>query len=284
MRIVTASGKGGTGKTTVSTSLATAASENYEVLFLDCDVEAPNAALFLKPELNTEIESGILIPVVDEANCALCGNCVEACQFNAMALTGKSILIFPKLCHGCGSCTLVCPDRAITEKFRSIGNLERGPVSESLYFAHGRMNIGEAMGVPIIRDLKKWEMPVVSELVILDSPPGASCPVVETLHGADFALLVTEPTPFGLHDLKQVVSIVQDMKIPAGVVINRDGIGDEAVEEFCQEQGIPILMRIPMDRKIAEGIARGYTLLEVIPEYKPDFLQVLKEIQSAVHQ
>jgi len=278
MRIVVASGKGGTGKTTVATSLALVAAEQETVRFLDCDVEAPNAGLFLDPVFDTHKEVGILIPEVDESTCAFCGKCAEVCQFHAIAVIGKKTLVFPELCHGCGSCTRVCPENAISEHLNVMGVLESGPAARAVNFAQGMMNIGEPMAVPIIRELKKWEHNNNVKIEIRDAPPGASCPVVESIRGANFVLLVTEPTPFGLHDLKQVAEITRDLDLPTGVVVNRDGIGDNAVQEYCDESGIPILMRIPMDIQIAKGIARGHTLVEIKPEYGPAFGEMLAQI------
>jgi len=276
MRIVVASGKGGTGKTTVATSLALSAGS--AIHFLDCDVEAPNAALFLAPTLETRQEVGIILPVVDESICTHCGKCAEVCEFHAIAVIGQKTLIFPELCHGCGSCALICPAKAISERLEVMGSLEGGTTPAGLDFAQGVMNVGEPMAVPIIRELKKWPPARPFEIEIRDAPPGASCPVVETMRGADFILLVTEPTPFGLHDLKQVVGITRELGIPAGVVINRDGIGDHAVEVYCAESEIPILMRIPMERRIAEGVAQGKTLVAATPEYRPRFEALLLDI------
>jgi MinD superfamily P-loop ATPase len=282
MRIVVASGKGGTGKTTVATSLALVAAERESVRFMDCDVEAPNAGLFLYPELETRKEVGLLIPQVDEAACTYCGKCADVCQFHAIAVIGKKTLVFPELCHGCGSCTLVCPEQAISEQLDVMGVLEGGSAANGIAFAQGVMNIGEPMAVPIIRELKKWGFANTSKIEVRDAPPGASCPVVETIRGADFALLVTEPTPFGLHDLKQVVGVVKDLGIPLGVIINRDSIGDNAVEAYCAESGLPVLMRIPMDRQVAEGIAQGHTLVEIRPELAPALHEMLEQIVQRV--
>lgn len=282
MKIVVASGKGGTGKTTIATSLALIASEQESVRLMDCDVEAPNARLFLDPLLDSHKDVGILIPQVDESLCNYCGKCAQVCQFHAIAVIGKKILIFPELCHGCGSCTLVCPERAITERLNVLGVLERGQAVNDIEFAQGMMKIGEPMAVPIIRELKKWAPVVPPTIEIRDAPPGASCPVVETIRGADFALLVTEPTPFGLHDLKQVVAIARELSIPAGVVINRDGIGDNAVELYCSENNLPILMRIPMERRIAEAIASGNLLVEAAPEYRQAFQDMYESITTEV--
>ncbi len=278
MHIVVASGKGGTGKTTVATSLALTA--GGAVRFLDCDVEAPDAALFLNPVLETRKEVGILLPQVDETLCTHCGKCAEVCQFHAIAVIGKKTLIFPELCHGCGSCTLVCPEKAISEHLDVMGILEGGFTSQGIDFAQGVMNVGEPMAVPILRELKKWSPIHPFTIEIRDAPPGASCPVVETIRGADFALLVTEPTPFGLHDLKQVAAIARELGIPAGVVINRDGIGDNAVEAYCAEAGLPILLRIPMERRFAEIIASGRTLVDAAPEYRATFQTLLENITA----
>lgn len=282
MRIVVASGKGGTGKTTVATSLALVAAEQESVRFMDCDVEAPNAGLFLDPALDTRKEVGILIPEIDESICTFCGKCAEVCQFHAIAVVGKKTLVFPELCHGCGSCALVCPENAISERLDVMGVLESGPAAREINFAQGVMNIGEPMAVPIIRELKKWEVANPPPIEIRDAPPGASCPVVETIRGADFVLLVTEPTPFGLHDLKQVAEIIRELGLPTGVIINRDGIGDNAVQGYCDQSDIPILMRIPMDRQIAEGIAQGHSLLEIKPELGPAFSEMLGKIVQQV--
>jgi MinD superfamily P-loop ATPase len=278
MRIAVASGKGGTGKTTVATSLALVAGES--VRFLDCDVEAPNAALFLNPALNRRKEVGILIPVVDETLCTHCGMCAEVCEFHAIAVIGKKTLVFPELCHGCGSCTFNCPENAIREHLNVMGMLSGGSADTRIDFSQGEMNVGEPMAVPIIRELKKWPPVRPFEFEIRDAPPGASCPVVETMRGADFILLVTEPTPFGLHDLKQVAGIARELEIPAGVVVNRDGIGDNAVDAYCAEAGLPILMRIPMERRFAEAIAQGKTLVEIQPEYRKHFSALLSQIRK----
>lgn len=278
MRIVIASGKGGTGKTTVATSLALVAADSESVRVLDCDVEAPNVCLFLQPALSRRKEVGILLPVVDETLCTHCGRCAEVCQYHAIAVIGKKTLVFPELCHGCGSCALNCPEKAIHERLDVMGVIEGGLTAGGIDFAQGVMNVGEPMAVPIIRELKQWPPARPFDLEIRDAPPGASCPVVESMHGADFALLVTEPTPFGLHDLKQVAEIARKLCIPAGVVINRDGIGDNAVEVWCAEAGLPILMRIPMERRFAEAIASGQTLVEAAPECRRKFVALLENI------
>jgi MinD superfamily P-loop ATPase len=295
MRIAVASGKGGTGKTTVATSLALSL-DAARTLLLDCDVEAPNAHLFLAPTFERREEVGILIPEVDEGRCTFCGRCAEVCQFHAIAVIGQKTLVFPELCHGCGSCTLNCPEQAISETLDVMGILEAGPTTSGIYFARGVMNVGEPMAVPIIRQLKQWEMVGDGhqpghdgsasgwETIILDVPPGTSCPVVESVHGADFVLLVTEPTPFGLHDLRLMVKVVQELDIPAGVIINRDGIGTAEVDRFCAETGLPVLVRIPLDREIGQGIAQGKPLVDIRPEYADRFRDLYQRIQDIVRE
>jgi MinD superfamily P-loop ATPase len=277
MRIAVASGKGGTGKTTVATSLALSMGmgSSDPPLFLDCDVEAPNAHLFLQPVIQERVEVGILVPQIDAGLCDQCGRCAEVCQYHAIAVLGRVVLIFPQLCHGCGSCGLVCPETAITEKMVVTGVLERGQAAAGFPFAHGVLNIGEPMAVPVIRQLKQWIQPEPDQTIILDVPPGTSCPVVESVRGADMLLLVTEPTPFGLHDLKLAVELSHELKIPAGVIVNRDG---KAVfpdlDFFCAQADIPILLRIPFERQIAAGIAQGRALVEIHPEYINIFRQL----------
>jgi len=270
MRLAVASGKGGTGKTTIATGLALSLAEDGgdpPPIFVDCDVEAPNAHLFLKPRSEQRRTVGIPIPVVDEARCTYCGKCSEVCEYHAIAVLGKKTLVFPQLCHGCGSCTAQCPERAISEMPDPIGVVERGPAVAGIDFLRGVLDIGQPMAVPIIRELKAWISPAPGQPVIVDCPPGASCPVVAALRGADAALLVTEPTPFGLHDLKQVAKIAAELNLPAGVIVNRDNGPYPKLEHFCHSSNLPILLRIPFEREIAAGIAQGRTLTEIHPEY-----------------
>jgi len=283
MKIAVASGKGGTGKTTIAASLAVAlAEQGAQISCLDCDVEAPNAHIFLQPEFNQSKEVTLQIPEVNTELCTGCGRCAEVCEFNAIIVFGKDPLVFPKLCHGCGSCTLVCPENAISENPRPLGLLESGPAAQGIKFAHGVLSVGEPLAVPVISQLKKWAAPTPSEITILDSPPGTSCPVVESLRGADFVILVTEPTPFGLHDLKLAVQLTQELDLPVGVILNRDGIGDDGVEKYCEANGLPILMRIPFERQIGEGIAKGKTLVEIHPEYLSLFQDLYQLILSLI--
>jgi MinD superfamily P-loop ATPase len=298
MIITVASGKGGTGKTMVAVNLALAVASGQATsergdtpgrydgrnLLLDCDVEAPNDHLFLKPTFKGHEEVTLLAPEIDFDKCTYCGRCAEACNYNALAVIRDQVLFFSELCHGCGACALVCPEGAIHEVPEVIGLIEEGTVSTSLAdldFAHGVLKVGRAIAPPVIRELKRR---INSDgLVILDASPGTSCPVVEAMKGADFVLLVTEPTPFGLHDLRLTVEVARDeLGLPVGVVINRDGIGDEKVEAYCQSEGIPILMRIPFDRRIAEVYSEGGLVIEALPEYRAKFTQLYLRIADQI--
>jgi MinD superfamily P-loop ATPase len=284
MKIAVASGKGGTGKTTVATSLALALSgTGTPISCLDCDVEAPNAHIFLQPDIRQRQPVNILIPEVDIEACTGCGRCAEVCQYHAIVVLGTKPFVFPQLCHGCGSCAALCPDKAITEIPKPMGMLESGTTKEGITFARGVLDVGEPMAVPVIRQLKKWQNLLAADVVVLDSPPGASCPVVETLKGADYVLLVTEPTPFGLHDLKLAVELTRELDIPCGVIVNRHGIGDDCVDEYCCSAGLPILMRIPFDREIGHAIARGKTLLDIHPEYSQRFQDLYRQVEAMVY-
>jgi len=298
MIIAVASGKGGTGKTTVAASLALSLTADgqdpadqsvnaADLLFLDCDVEEPNAALFLKPTLDQCQEVGILIPEVDFDRCTFCGRCAEVCVWHAIAVVGEKVLIFPELCHGCGSCTLNCPEDAIYEVLNPMGTLESGQAGQ-IAFGQGTLDVGQAMAVPIIRQLKSKHLDCGDHderVVILDASPGTSCPVVETMRGADYVLLVTEPTPFGLHDLRLAVQVARDeLGLPVGVVVNRDGVGNAGVDEYCAAEGIPILMRIPLDRRIAVAISDGTTLVEAFPEYEARFRELYRRIKAQTHR
>jgi MinD superfamily P-loop ATPase len=291
MKITVASGKGGTGKTTVAVSLALALAEDSDglegIFLLDADVEAPNVHLFLRPALEYEEEFAPPIPEADVELCTWCGRCGEVCQFHAIVAVppGKegqqpTVLVFPELCHSCGSCALECPEGAIHEVPQRTGVIQEGTAGP-IRFAQGVLDVGKAMASPLIRRLKA-RAHSFRGLVLLDAPPGTACPVVQSMHGADFVLLVTEPTPFGLHDVRLALGVARELGIPAGIVINRDGIGDRGVEEFCQEQGLPILMRIPFDRRIAEAYAAGVPLVRALPEYAESFRGLYRRIKQEV--
>lgn len=279
MRLVVASGKGGTGKTTIATGLALVMTDPPP-LFLDCDVEAPNAHFFLKPRLIDSEDVNLLIPHVVTERCTFCGRCAEVCQYHAIAVLNQNVMVFPELCHGCGSCILNCPERAIIEVPKTIGLLEQGQTAKGIDFARGTLIPGEPMASPVIRRLKQWVSPKPGQSMILDAPPGTACPVVETMQDADFVLLVTEPTPFGLHDLRLAVELTRQLGLPSGVVINRVGIGSKAVEHFCQETDLPILARFPFARKLAEGLARGQSLPEIDPAYRARLEDLAKAVPA----
>ncbi len=286
MRIAIASGKGGTGKTTIATSLALSLASDGPApppIFVDCDVEAPNAHLFLKPRLGQSQPVGIMIPVVDEARCTYCGKCAEVCAYHAIAVLGQKTLVFPQLCHGCGSCTALCPEKAISEILDPIGVIEHGTALEEIDFLRGVLNIGQPMAVPIIRELQRQIEPLPGQAVILDAPPGTSCPVVASIRGADFLVLVTEPTPFGLHDLRLAVQVSEELGIATGVIVNRDNGPYPDLDEFCRVHDLPILLRIPFERTIAEGVAQGKTLVDIHPEYTAILWKVFQDILPGCH-
>ncbi len=281
MIISVASGKGGTGKTLVSTSLAISLRDNEKVRFLDCDVEEPNAHLFLKPEI-TEIKTvSVPVPSVDEDKCTYCGKCSEVCAFNAIIVIGKHIMTFPQLCHGCGACSYLCPESAISEEAREAGIIERGN-SKGMEFIHGKLMIGEAMSPPVIRAVKTYADR--DNLTIIDVPPGTSCPVVEAIKGSDFCLLVTEPTPFGLNDFTLAVETVRELGIPCGVVLNRAGVGNGKINEYCEKENIPILLTIPLDTEIARLYSRGIPLVENLTRWREDFIELFQKIKVLVNE
>ncbi|MBI9049555.1 MAG: ATP-binding protein [Anaerolineaceae bacterium] len=285
MNIVVASGKGGTGKTTIATSLAMLLNEHISkpVKIVDSDVEAPNAHLVLKPQINQTRDASIALPVFSADICTGCKICVDVCRYHAIVMTGEIPYVMEQLCHGCGSCTLQCPVNAITEEAHAIGQLSMGSTQAGLGFAKGELTISEPMSAPVIRQLKQWQLDADS-INILDAPPGASCPVVETLRRADFALLVTEPTPFGLHDLKQIIQLVQLMKIPHAVIINRSNLAKNIIEPICKANRIPILLRIPFDKITAEQLSTGKALIEIRPNLIDELRQVFQSILKLTGQ
>ena len=278
MIISIASGKGGTGKTTVATNLARSIGSGVQLL--DCDVEEPNAHLFINPSFDESETVFTPVPEVDEKKCTYCGKCAEICQFKAIAVVNKNMLIFEELCHSCGGCWEVCPEGAIQEGGRKLGVIEKGR-RNGLEFIHGRLRVGEAMSPPLIKKVRSYQKP--EKLTIIDAPPGTSCPVIASMKGSDFVLLVTEPTPFGLCDLKLAVGAAQILNIPHGLVINRSDLGDGKTKEYADEMNLPILMEIPFNREIAEAYSRGELLVDVMPEWKDRFLELYNKIRHIVN-
>ncbi len=272
MKIAIASGKGGTGKTTIAVGLALSASG--EVKVLDCDVEAPNCHIFLKPEITYSKEVSIPVPVLDESLCDGCGKCGDVCEYKAIAIISEKPMIFSELCHGCGACTYICPRYALRESPRNIGIIEKGN-SRGIGFVHGRLNIGEPMSPPLIKAVKKEG---TEGLTIIDCPPGTSCPVVTAVAGSDYVILVTEPTPFGLNDLKLAVEMLDEMDIPYGVVINKAGTGDQRVKDFCLDASINILSEIPDNRRAAVAYSEGLPTSDTVPEFKGCFEEILHAV------
>jgi len=273
MIISIASGKGGTGKTTIATNLAVAL--GADVNLLDCDVEEPNDHIFIQPTITHTENVSLKVPQVDMNKCSLCGKCQEICQFQAIAVVGTTVLTFPELCHSCGGCMEVCPENAITEIDREMGTFETG-TRNGLAFAYGRLFVGQVMAVPVIERVKEAIQP--DKMNIIDAPPGTSCPVISSVKDTDFLILVTEPTPFGLNDLKLAVGMVKILSIPHGIVINRSDLGDDKVKEYAKEENIPILMEIPFDRQIAETYSKGKLLVEELPEWKERFIHLYEDV------
>lgn len=279
MNIAIASGKGGTGKTTVAVALAEAADE--QTLFLDCDVEEPNASLFIQVENGTEVPVNVLVPSVDESKCTGCGKCSTACQFNAIAVMASSVMVFNEMCHSCGGCSLVCPEKAICEVEHKIGEIKCGGIRQ-IHFAEGRLDIGNTMAPPIIREVKK-KVEYFNEIncdVIIDCPPGTSCPMITAVKGTDFVVLVAEPTPFGLNDLKLAIETVKTLGLRFGVVINKAGSGDSCVFEYCRDNNIEVLLEVPDSREVAEAYSNGKGLIEADKGMKELFRNLLSDIRE----
>jgi len=277
--VAVASGKGGTGKTTVATNLAKLCAEaGRTVQYLDCDVEEPNGHIFLKPEVAEREDVTVEVPEVDEAACVGCGQCGEICQYGAIVAIGEKVLTFEPLCHSCAGCWLICPVGAIQAKALKIGVLERGAAGE-LGFVGGRLEIGHVRTPAMIGRVKECIEP--GALAIVDVPPGTSCPVVAALRGADLVLLVTEPTPFGLNDLKLAVALVRELGLPFGVVINRDGIGNDETEGYCRAEGIDIVAKLPDDRRIAEAYSTGAMIVDAVRECRDRFGAIRDYVEAA---
>jgi MinD superfamily P-loop ATPase len=280
MKIAIASGKGGTGKTTIATNLAAALSRlGRAVQYLDCDVEEPNGHIFLKPNIDGVEEVTVGVPEVDEGKCTGCGRCGQLCQYSAIICIQKHAMTFEQLCHSCGGCMAVCPESAIAEKQRKIGVAEYG-AADGVAFGQGKLDIGAIQTPALIRQVKSHAKD--DAIVILDAPPGTSCPVIETVKGTDFVLLVTEPTPFGLNDLELAVGMVRGLRLPFAVIVNRSDMGDDGVVRYCRHEGIDIAMEIPNSRQIAEAYSRGVMMVEVLPQYITEFSRLCERIEEWV--
>jgi MinD superfamily P-loop ATPase len=279
MIISVASGKGGTGKTTVSTNLAL--SIEQKVQLFDCDVEEPNCHLFLNPVMEKKEPVIAPVPEIDLEKCTFCKKCMDICRFGALAVLKKEVLTFDTLCHSCGGCFEVCPEGAVLEKNRSLGDIEQGS-ARGISFIQGCMDVGQVMAPPIIRKVRSYTDPNL--VTIIDAPPGTSCPVIAAMNKADFVLLVTEPTPFGLHDLKLAVETVKILGIPHGLVINRAGLGNDDVKIYAEKENLPILMEIPFDKKIAQIYSNGQMVVDELPEYKEKFQGLFEKIAQLVEK
>jgi len=296
MIISIASGKGGTGKTTIAVNLAAIAGEIYKdkgktILYADCDVEEPDGHLFLKPEETKSTKASTLVPKIDPEKCTLCGKCAKACRFNSLLVTKKNVIVFEELCHGCGACKIVCEDDAIVEVEREIGVVKEGQAdlielidtdSGKIDYIAGVLNVGEHMSPPLIKRVREKieETDNKAEFVFIDASPGTSCPVIEAVRGTDYVVLVTEPTPFGLSDLKLAVGMIESLDLPLGIVINRsqgDEKGSELLE-YIKNKGLEILTEIPLKRSIAETISKGGLLIDEDVEMKNLFKELLNKI------
>lgn len=278
MIITIASGKGGTGKTTVATNLAASISEKVQVL--DCDVEEPNSHIFLQPEVTEQIKVHTMVPMVDLTLCTYCGKCAEICQFSAIAQFGEALLTFPEMCHSCEGCMMVCPENAITKGKRELGYLIKGK-GNGIDLTYGNLRVGEAMSPPLIEKVKEH---IDDNIInIIDAPPGTSCPVIAALRNSDFVLLVTEPTPFGLNDLVLAVETVRTLGLPFGIVINRCDTGNEETKNYAKRERIPILMEIPDKREIAVNYSKGILMINAIPEMKDQFRSLYTDIRNRLN-
>jgi len=306
MIISVASGKGGTGKTTVATNLAFSLALEEKVQYLDCDVEEPNGHIFLKPRFSGMKTVNIYVPSIDEEKCTFCGKCSELCQFNALAVLENNVLIFEELCHGCGACWHFCPQNAVKSVPKEIGVIEMGTAGK-VEFVHGKLNVGVALSPPVIDAVKGQVNP--GKVAVVDAPPGTSCPVIEAVNESDFCILVTEPTPFGLNDLILAVEMVRKLGVSFGVVINKAGSydGDAAgslstaeeesvqenlmpeagdfndgagVEDYCKKEGIPVLLRIPLSKQVMSLYSRGDLPARELPEWRGAFQRLYRRVKE----
>ncbi|MBW2733366.1 MAG: ATP-binding protein [Deltaproteobacteria bacterium] len=281
MKVAIASGKGGTGKTTLATNLASYLSRTAPVALVDMDVEEPNSALFLSGNAHHQETKSKQIPQWHAKNCTLCGNCQEVCNFNAVLVMAKRVMVFPELCHSCYVCSELCPTQSLPMTQKPMGELTHLK-ADNLDFVESRLLIGEEQAAPLIKQTHDYvDANFLPEMIkILDSPPGTACPMIEATKDADLVVLVTEPTPFGLHDLKLAVETVRHLGKTFGVVINRDGIGDDAVARYCEDENIKLIARIPNSRRIAEIYARGGLLIDEVPAVKDAVALVATTIQD----
>ncbi|MDD3643788.1 MAG: ATP-binding protein, partial [Candidatus Krumholzibacteria bacterium] len=280
MILTVASGKGGTGKTTFSVNLAYALARRGEtVRLLDCDVEEPNDHLFVRPEFTEEKAVTLPKPVWDPATCTGCGKCAEACNYNAIAVIKGKVLIFNELCHSCGVCVYVCPENSLTETDVAVGTVQAAPMNRPFFFAHGLLNLGEALAPRVVRGVKEFIDP--SAMNIIDASPGTACPVVEAVKGSDAVLLVTEPTPFGLHDLKLAVGLALKIGVPTGIIVNRSDGEDSIIADYAASVGLPITGRIPFRREYAEAYSSGTVLVDQFPELEQNLLEIYDNLLTA---
>ncbi|MGD6935147.1 MAG: ATP-binding protein [Candidatus Bathyarchaeia archaeon] len=278
MIVTVASGKGGTGKTSVAVSMALSIGDCQ---VLDCDVEEPNAHLLLHPTISRSQPVYASNVKIDKTLCRQCGLCAKFCRYNALFCSFKGVLVFPELCHGCGGCITVCPEKAISEQNYKVGTLNFAQAG-NIELIYGELEVGKPMAGPVIKAVKKQA--AKNQTVIVDSPPGASCSFVETVRNTDYCIIVTEPTPFGLHDLKITVEVLKKMGIPFGVVINRAGIGDRAVYDYCKQDNIPILLEIPYERKIAELYSKGIAFSVEMPQWKTNFQNLFTQLRRLTNK
>ncbi len=277
MNIVFASGKGGTGKTTVAVNFAyLLAQSNYRVQYLDCDVEEPNSHIFLKPKIRERLAVKVMMPEINHEACTNCGSCSSHCQFHALVSLPGEVLFLPKLCHGCGLCVRICPELAITEGEREVGCIEKGIALENIQFIRGLLNVGEPMAGPVIQVVKRHYL---EEFIhIVDAPPGTACSVVKTMIDADCVILVTEPTPFGLHDLRIAVSVAKKLGKPIGIFINKENGNFSPLKDYLTEENLPVVATMPEDKEIAVVYSKGGFVIDAFPHYRQCFLELAKNV------
>ncbi len=285
VRVAIASGKGGTGKTTLSVNLAALlADQGLGVRLLDADVEEPDCHLFLHPRDESSSSVDVLVPAVDDGLCTACRTCADVCAFSAITVIGSSVLVFPELCHSCGACTMFCPESAIREEGRATGEIRRGtvlrPDGGRFELVTGVLSVGEAKPVPVTKAVKAAADDAVSDVVLIDAPPGTSCPVIESVRGSDLVVLVTEPTPFGLSDLRLAVEMVRALRLNAVVAVNRVGLGDDRVRRYCEDEGLDIVLELPDDRRVAVAYSRGELLVDALPELREELQRAWDRIAA----